>query len=247
MYVHVCLFFRYEILTFYKNSWDISKPGRIQVGKPEGNRLIMANTQMLDFCFNPFDDFVFASGCDDATVKLWTIPKEEEWSLTQKDATLELSGHQKKVHLVDFHPLASNLLVSTAFDNSVKLWDIEAGKEAINIDDEHKDCVFSFSWKKDGTTLATISRDKCLRICDPRSNSIVSQTVTTHVRGSRVHWMGDRDLVITVGQSKISEREIAMWDIKNLDKPLQTKCIDSDAGNDFLIYISSLRNTFDIL
>lgn len=55
----------------------------------------------------------------------------------------------------------------------MKVWDVEAGKEAISIDGKHDDVVTGLSWNWNGNLLATISKDKKIRILDVRANQVV--------------------------------------------------------------------------
>lgn len=69
-----------------------------------------------------------ASGSEDQTVKVWSIP---DGGLTSNITTpiVDLHGHGRKVTFLRFHPTASNVLASASADLSVKLWDIEKGQE----------------------------------------------------------------------------------------------------------------------
>lgn len=52
---------------------------------------------VLDTDFNPFNDYVIASGAEDSKVMIWNIP--EEYAEEQEDITpvLKLSGHGRYV------------------------------------------------------------------------------------------------------------------------------------------------------
>lgn len=53
------------------------------------------------------------------------------------------------------------------------VWDIEKG-EAVNVIDCHKEAIHSMSLNRDGSLLATTSKDKRLRIIEPRSGIVKS-------------------------------------------------------------------------
>ena len=82
--------------------------------------------------------------------------------------------HDKRLQNISWHPLAQNLLLTTAVDKLVKVWDVEHGAAECMTLPAHDGFVTSFTWNFDGTLLATTSRDKMLRVIDPRSNTIVS-------------------------------------------------------------------------
>jgi len=77
---------------------------------------------------------------------------------------------------------------------------------------------------------ATISKDKKLRIIDPRKNAISSE-VEAHqgIKGSRAVWLSD-SRVLSSGFSKTSEREFCLWDLREFTKPLTKTMVDSASG-----------------
>jgi len=50
------------------------------------------------------------------------------------------------------------------------------------------------------------------------------------VKGSRVCWLGNHEKLFSVGFTKTSEREYAIWDHRELSKPLARQTIDSASG-----------------
>ena len=68
--------------------------------------------------------------------------------------------------------------------------------------------------------MVTTSRDKKLRIWDVRQEK-PAQIVPGHAgaKNSRVTWMGEHDRVATTGFSKMSDRQLGLWDIRNPSEP----------------------------
>lgn len=68
--------------------------------------------------------------------------------------------------------------------------------------------------------MVTTSRDKKLRIWDVRQEKPV-QVVPGHAgaKNSRVTWMGEHDRIATTGFSKMSDRQLGLWDIRNPSEP----------------------------
>lgn len=130
---------------------------------------------VMDFDFNPFHEYLIASGSDDTTVKVWGIPEN---GLTEhiEDPLVDLTGHGRKVTLIDFHPTANNILASASMDATVKIWDIEKGSEVLTLD-SHPENIQHQAWKQDGTVLATSCKDKVVRIFDPRGNATVGVNI----------------------------------------------------------------------
>lgn len=94
--------------------WDAV--GRVE---PMPHMLQGHKGEVLDIDFNPFAPNMIATGSDDTTIKVWSVPAEGITApITASDVTLE--GHQKKVTLLNWHPTASNVLMSCSADNTIK-------------------------------------------------------------------------------------------------------------------------------
>lgn len=184
---------------------------------------------VLDLKFHPFNQYIMATGSVDATAKVWSIP-QEGLTTTLTEPSVNLEGHMKKVGLLEFHPTANNVLLTAGQDHKVVLWDIESGKSQVEMRDLWKD-IQSISFNKNGSLFASTSKDKKLRIIDPRKGSVALE-VEGHggTKGSRVQWITNTDRLFSVGFSKTSERQYMMWDPRSLEKPLTTVNIDMASG-----------------
>ncbi|KAL8697344.1 MAG: hypothetical protein Q9201_007169 [Fulgogasparrea decipioides] len=137
---------------------------------------------------------------------------------------------ERKVGHVLFNPAASNVLATSSGDYTVKIWDVEAGSPRLTL--KHTDIVQSLSWSANGSLIVTTSRDKKLRIWDVR------QEAPAHVspghpgaKNSRVTWMGEHDRVATTGFSKMSDRQLGLWDIRDPTEPVGGfQILDSISG-----------------
>ena len=184
---------------------------------------------------------MLATASEDTTIKIWSVP--EEWepidikgvnNSSGEDITesmVDLVGHTKKVNLLRFHPTANNVLASTSSDYTVKLWDVEAGHELVTFDDMQDLCQ-DIVWDYKGDNYATACKDKAVRFVDARSSTVTSKIGMAHdgVKGVKVVYMGESGKVLTTGHSRASGREVKIWDLKNLDKPIHTEKIDTAAG-----------------
>jgi hypothetical protein len=183
----------------------------------------------LDTAFSPFDDQLIASGSEDTTVMVWRIP-EGEFEEHQSTPLVTLDGHQRKVGHVLFHPTAANVLASSSSDRTVKLWDVEKGVERQTLEG-HQEIIQSITWSYNGSLMATACRDKKLRVFDVRANQIVQEGEGHHgIKGSRIVWLGDLDRLATTGYSRFSDRQIGLWDMRNLSKALKMTSVDSSSG-----------------
>lgn len=125
----------------------------------------------------------------------------------------------RKVGQVLFNPAAANILASASGDYTIKLWDIESGTSNLSL--KHGDIVQSLSWSANGTLLVTTSRDKKLRIWDVRQERAAHEGPGhTGAKNSRVVWMGEHNRIATTGFSKMSDRQMALWDVGNPTEPV---------------------------
>ena len=129
-----------------------------------------------------------------------------------------------------FNPAAENILATSSGDYTVKIWDIEAGSPRLTL--KHTDIVQSLSWSANGSLIVTTSRDKKLRIWDVRQEK-AAHTVQGHsgAKNSRVTWMGEHDRVATTGFSRMSDRQLGLWDIRDPKEPIGGfQMLDSISG-----------------
>lgn len=192
--------------------------------------------QIFDLKWNPFNDQQIISASDDCTIKLWDIPEQGLFN-TLKWSN-ELLGHRRKITQVEWHPSVENVVISSGFDNLLIIWDISTkpqlnGNGILKIIDCHVDQIYSFAINRNGTHIATTSKDKCgsiLRIIEPRSGIVVSQGMShTGTKQSKTVFLNE-GRVFTTGFSKSSHRQYGIWDQHDLSKPLAMADIDSASG-----------------
>lgn len=144
---------------------------------------------------------------------------------------VDLRGHERKVTLLRFHPTAMHVLGSASADNSVKLWDVEKGKEVGHCG-AHEQLIQDLQWDYRGTVYATTSKDKALRVVDARTGMVALAKAEAHegAKSSKCTFLGPRGLLLTVGFTKQSQRQIKVWDLKKMDREVKTLDIDQAAG-----------------
>lgn len=129
-----------------------------------------------------------------------------------------------------FNPSANNVLASSSGDYSIKLWDVESGASKLAL--KHSDIVQSMSWNAPGSLLVTTCRDKKLRVWDVRQEK-PAQEVQGHTgaKNSRAVWMGEHDRIATTGFSRMSDRQLGLWDPRAPNEPLGGfQLLDSISG-----------------
>ncbi|WWC67163.1 uncharacterized protein I206_101070 [Kwoniella pini CBS 10737] len=194
---------------------------------------------VLDTAWSPFDDNIVASAGEDGKVLIWKVEDslfegwgEDQWVPEDLSPELRLSAGGRKVGQVIFHPTSSNLLTAASGDHIVRLWDISSKDDTPKITLKgHTDSIQGIAWNAVGTTLATTCRDKKIRLFDPRAGTEAVRITDGHagVKGSRIVWLGDRDRIATTGFSKMSDRQVSLWDTAGLTN-LDTTSLDSSAG-----------------
>jgi coronin-1B/1C/6 len=187
------------------------------------------SAEVLDIDFNPFNPNIIASASEDGYAKVWQIP-DGGLTETLTQAAQSLSGHKRKVGTLNFNPVASNVLATTSTDFTVKIWDIERGDTIFDVAG-HSDIIQSSAWNYNGQSYATASKDKKVRVIDPRSNSVVHE-VEAHqgVKGMRVTYLGRKDKLFSMGFSKTSERQFSIWDPRAFGTPIKTENVDTGSG-----------------
>jgi|Transcript_10779 coronin-1B/1C/6 len=186
---------------------------------------------VLDLDFNPFHEHVIASASEDSTIKIWGIPADG-LTETLTEPLVDLHGHGRKVTLLRFHPTANNVLASVSADMAVKVWDIEKGSESASCE-EHKQLIQDIVWDHEGKVWATSSKDKKLRLGDPRSKSIVGEIDQAHAgaKSTKLSFLGGFDRLCSVGFTKQSQRQIKFWDVKKLGgEPVHQIQLDQASG-----------------
>jgi len=184
---------------------------------------------VLDVQFNPFNESLVASCSEDGTAKIWRIP-DGGLTETMREPVQNLIGHKRKVGQVQFHPTANNIMATTSTDYAVKVWDIERGEAKLTIDG-HAQIIQDLQFSLDGSLMCSGSKDKKLRVIDPRAQSIVAETAAHEgVKGVRCTWLGKTGKILTVGFSKLSDRQYAVWDPRNLSKSILIDNVDTAAG-----------------
>ncbi|CDJ56545.1 hypothetical protein, conserved [Eimeria maxima] len=182
-----------------------------------------------DLAFSPFYESILASGSEDMTIRIWDVPSDPPPGHELKDPVAILTGSAKKVIATEWNPVADFILASGCFDGAVALWDVDSASLVSSI--QLSDSVLSVKWSNCGDTLATTSKDKALSIIDPRAKNIVA-SVNCHEgpKATKCCWIdgfaGAAGHVLTTGSSKTNVRELHLWDIKNIAKPLLRLEID---------------------
>merc|ERR1711962_100003 len=144
--------FRHKYFVFpFMPSSSSSMNAAVAVGTFDGVKL-------LDLKWNPHRSNELAFSGTGGSVQIWRVDGDEQQQQQQlcltKTAHLQ---HTKDVHLVDWHPIVGDYLLSISSpDHKVVLWSAD-GRQVWQL--AHPDLVGGVSWSLDGNSLATTSRD----------------------------------------------------------------------------------------
>uniref|UniRef100_A0A8B9TYA2 Coronin n=1 Tax=Anas platyrhynchos TaxID=8839 RepID=A0A8B9TYA2_ANAPL len=203
---------------------ELSKPGRLpDTAVPT----IQNGTAVADLCWDPFDPQRLAVAGEDAKIRLWRVP-EGGLQDTLREPEAVLQGHTEKIYSIRFHPVAADLLVSSSYDMTVRIWELGAGQEVLCLQG-HTDQIFSLAWSPDGRQLATASKDGRLRLYEPRRSPQPQQEGPGPEggRGARVVWVCGGDFLLVSGFDSRSERRILLYRAQALpDGPLSVLGLD---------------------
>ncbi|XP_022616832.1 coronin-2B-like [Seriola dumerili] len=221
----------------------IHHTGRVD---PQHPRVCGHSGRVLDVKWNPFDDHCIASCSEDCTVKIWDIPLcGVQQNLTKARKTL--IGHSRRVGLIEWHPTAENLLLSSAYDYKVLLWDVSQVDAVIRypvrvvlMPVHHRypseTLLLSVSFNSDGSRLAVSSKDRRVRVLDPRTGKILQVSSSKSHRASKVLYIGGLKMLLSTGSSPWNHRQIVLWDPDDLSEPLYEEDLDGSAGVLFPFY-----------
>jgi coronin-1B/1C/6 len=201
---------------------QVDKPGKAVSGNAVP--LLRGHKERVNvIAFNPQDDLIFASGSDDADIRLWRLDSGG----VSGDCVNTMEGHIRSIRSLLWNPNCNNVLASSSSDDTVKLWDASNQSEAaVTIEVGEAPLSMSYNYKGDG--LAIAGRKKVIFV-DPRKGGELHTTIdNTHEgsKGQRCVWLRDENLLFTVGTTKSAAREFKIWDIRNSNKPLCSTTID---------------------
>ncbi|XP_054992964.1 coronin-7 isoform X1 [Sorex araneus] len=203
---------------------ELQKPGRL----PDTALPTLQNgAAVADLAWDPFDPQRLAVAGEDARIRLWRVPPAGlETTLATPEAVL--TGHTEKIYSVRFHPLAADVLASSSYDLTVRVWDLRAGAERLRLQG-HRDQIFGLAWSPDGQQLATVCKDGRVRVYAPRSSPEPLQEGPgpEGARGARIVWVCDGRCLLVSGFDSRSERQLLLYAAQALaDGPLVVLGLD---------------------
>uniref|UniRef100_A0A670JFL9 Coronin n=1 Tax=Podarcis muralis TaxID=64176 RepID=A0A670JFL9_PODMU len=202
---------------------ELSNPGRL----PDTSLPTIQNgTPISDLCWDPFDLQRLAIAGEDARIRLWRV-EEGGLQKTILEPELVLQGHTEKIYSIQFHPLAADILASSSYDMSVRIWDLRSGGQVLRLEG-HRDQIFSLAWSPDGRRLATVCKDGRVRVYEPRkaSQPLQEGPGPEGGRGARIVWVCGGKYLLVSGFDSRSERQLSLHPAESLGPPVATVGLD---------------------
>lgn len=202
---------------------ELSQPGRL----PDSLPTIENTVPVTDLTWDPFNPQRLVTGGEDGRIKVWIIP-QVGLKETFSDPHSVLIGHNERIYTVRFHPCASDILVSSSYDMTVRVWNLQAGKNVLTLQG-HEDQIYSLAWSPDGKYLATCCKDQRIRIYEPRVSNRPKQEGAgpEGARGARILWVCDGKYLLVSGFDSQSERQLTLHCTENLSQgPITTISLD---------------------
>eukprot|EP00947_MAST-08B_sp_MAST-8B-sp1_P005628 g5628.t1 len=192
--------------------------------------------------FDPFNPHVAASGSEDGTVKVWAAPADglvDDMLAPGASLSSGAAHDGQPVRSIAFNKVANGVLASSA-KGSVAVWDVGAETALCVRPGAAGTEIQALCWDWHGGRLVTTSKDKVVRLFDPRAPpgaAAASCEAFGNNRGSDVAWCGHSpDLFVTAGFDASRSRQVRVWDSRNLaGGSVSAETVDRSTGVPILL------------
>ncbi|KAJ2846658.1 hypothetical protein J3B02_004356, partial [Coemansia erecta] len=200
---------------------DKGSPGKLGT---QTEILASSMEQIVDWTTAPYDNSLVAACDSKGAVELWNDCKP----------VVAINAHEMAAcNSVRFHPTVAGVLATTsnssssAKNSSLRLWNISSSANSAFWDCAVDGIVDSIAIRGDGQLLSASTHDGLILLFDPRNGSAsggsaIAKTASVYAAGrpTRCIWLGDKPYLLSTGLSRMRERSAALWDQRNLAKPL---------------------------
>jgi WD40 repeat protein len=152
---------------------------------------------------------IVATGSEDTTIRLWNINTGAEIEI--------LTGHQKSVESIAFHPHQLGLLMSGDRAGQIKLWQVNQSEELISIDSQQNK-INCLAISPDGRLIISGGSDKTIKIwllglSDDRS---IDHLATLKAHQLAVNGVAFNPIEGEVAFASVSsDRRVILWDMES--------------------------------
>ncbi|RLN91563.1 hypothetical protein BBJ28_00007931 [Nothophytophthora sp. Chile5] len=198
--------------------------------------------------FSPFHaDLLLSAGGADADVKLWRLPSQP---LTEDLVTPVASFRHEMAAVVAGiapHPAAEAVVASYSRLGPLHVYDVAAEQLSYEVSMPQETTVSAAAWSWDGGVMAVVTQDQAVRLLDPRvaaggtATSPALAAAHTGKRHGNVAWCGRSGHFVTCGSDRMQERELKLWDPRQLAKCVHRERMDAGGvGQLFPLYDADL-------
>ncbi|XP_075686557.1 coronin-7-like isoform X1 [Rhinoderma darwinii] len=202
---------------------EMSQAGRL----PDTLPTVQNSVPVTDLTWDPFNPLRLVTGGEDGRIRVWAIPRDG-LKETLTEPQIILAAHNERIYSVRFHPSASDILVSSSYDLTLRVWNLKTEKNVLTLQG-HEDQIFSLAWSPDGKYLATCCKDQRIRIYEPRISTQPQQEGAGPEggRGARILWVCGGKYLLVSGFDSRSERQLTLHSTQDLSQgPIATISID---------------------
>ena len=165
---------------------------------------------ILDMEFSPFDQDILSFGSENNSVYILRIHVQDENNININSDVY--SGHTKKVSLINFNPIASNIICSSTSYGEVHVWDsyIFQTRSSLKLPSNPN----LISWSPNGDLIGISTKNRILNIFDPRIKNIENQIQISNSNiNSKFAWI-DNNTIATIGWGRSAEKKLSLLDLR---------------------------------
>lgn len=213
----------------------LGRPGKFpqkvvsQITSPHGSGI---NTMS----YSPHNDRIFVSGGEDCKVKLWNLPNE--W-VEPLHTPVTSFNHTRKVTIAKFSENTNHLLMTATAHPELYLWDLNNEKQIRNFSSLFQNPIQDAVMNEFSSQIYSIQRDGKLMVFDPRVDNPEVQSTIAHPTGGRHRRLlniPDFGYIASFGSNTHGERELCLWDKKDISKPIKSVEFDRSSGSMIPMY-----------
>jgi len=174
--------------------WD-AKSGELLSERVEAHQ-----SSIYDVAISPDGKYLASAGNDgnQAALRIWEISEIDGKLQLSAEPKHKLTAHDGSVYGVDFHPKDSRRLVSAGQDQTLRLWDVETGRQVTPPIVGHFSSVRDAEFSPDGGSIVSGSVDNTIRVWDAATG-----------RQRRLYRMAHRDAVFSVAFNAVGDRIVS--------------------------------------
>ncbi|KAG7389530.1 Coronin-2B [Phytophthora pseudosyringae] len=197
--------------------------------------------------FSPFhEELLLSAGGANATVKLWKLPATEP--MTEDLVTPVTAFDQSVPGIVAGivpHPSADSVVATYSRPGPLRIYDLQAEQLSFGLGVVGEAAVLSSAaWNWDGSAMVLATQDQAVRIVDPRVDRLSAPAIDAAHTGKRhlsALWCGRTQHFVTCGSDRMQERELKLWDPRQLAKCVHRERLDAGGvGQLFPLYDADL-------